>query len=162
MSDRGDRGGRGGKTYSAKPASFEYPHCLNDQAGERQVRAPKDEKEQGVVVVGLCADRIECSSVEVAKLFNELIAEVGALLVLLVIVKVDLPLVSRCIIVMLFNRSLPEPTRRDRTKSQVSALHLPPSVPFLQRAELKHSEEADPQGLASLGCWRWGKRCGWL
>ena len=46
--------------------------------------------EQGVVVVGLCADRIECSSVEVAKLFNELIAEVGALLVLLVIVKVDL------------------------------------------------------------------------
>ena len=50
--------------------------------------------EQGVVVVGLCADGIECSSVEVAELLNELIAEVGALLVLLVIVKVDLGLIS--------------------------------------------------------------------
>lgn len=50
--------------------------------------------EEGVVVVGLCADGIECSPVEVAELLNELIAEVGALLVLLVIVKVDLELVS--------------------------------------------------------------------
>lgn len=50
--------------------------------------------EQSIVVVGLCADRIESSSVEVAELLNELIAEVGALLVLLVIVKVDLRLIS--------------------------------------------------------------------
>lgn len=64
--------------------------------------------------------------------------------------------------VVLFTRILPGPTRRDRTKSQVSAPHPSPSVPFLRQAELKHFEEADPQGLASLGCWRWGKRCGWL
>lgn len=50
--------------------------------------------EQSIVVVGLCADRIEGSSVEVAELLNELIAEVGALLVLLGIVKVDLRLIS--------------------------------------------------------------------
>ena len=50
--------------------------------------------EECIVVVCFGTDRIEGSSVEVAELLNELIAEVGALLVLLVIVKVDLCCIS--------------------------------------------------------------------
>jgi hypothetical protein len=50
--------------------------------------------EERVVVVGLCAYGVESSSVEIAELLNELIAEVGALLVLLVVIEVDLSFIS--------------------------------------------------------------------
>lgn len=46
--------------------------------------------EEGVIVVGLGTDRVQSPSVEVAEFLNELIAEVGALLILLVVVQVDL------------------------------------------------------------------------
>jgi len=117
--------------------------------------------EQGVVVVGLCADRIECSPVEVAELLNELVAEVGALLVLLIVVKVDLPFVSRCASAMLFNRVLPGPTRLDKTRSQESALRRFPLRPSPHRP-LQHSAEEVLPTLSLLDCSNWGRRCGWL
>ena len=46
--------------------------------------------EKGVVEVGFCADRVQGSAVEGTDLINELIAEVGAFLVLPVVVEIDL------------------------------------------------------------------------
>lgn len=50
--------------------------------------------EQCIVVVGLCAYRVESPSVEVAQFLNELITEVGALLILLAVVQIYLLVVS--------------------------------------------------------------------
>lgn len=48
--------------------------------------------EEGEVEVGFCTYRIQSAAVEGAELVNELIAEVGTLLVLLCVVEVDLRL----------------------------------------------------------------------